>query len=839
MSIKILKSSEAETLLSRKAVRMAEAEETVKPILEAVRARGDAALFEYARKFDGLDGSLIADPAELEQAAVQVSLAFRQAVETSMANIRAFAALQMPREFRAEVAPGHVVGQIVRPLDTIAAYIPGGRYPLPSTVLMTAIPAAVAGVPNIWVTTPKANRETYAAAAMAGVRNLARLGGAQAIAAFAFGTDTIPRADRIVGPGNIYVTAAKKLLAGEVGIDFIAGPTEVLIVANEGNPAWIAADMLAQAEHDADAAALLLTTSPTLADAVSGEIEKQLETLSTAAAARLAIANNSAIILTESDDESIELSNRVAPEHLCLHDPALLSQIRHAGSVFLGAYSPEAAGDYSTGPNHVLPTAGAGRLHGGLSVQDFVKVVTIQELSPEALQSISGATTTLARAEGLEGHARSIEARSGTGVPPVSVMAVPAMEAPKALRAAPPYAPSVEHEIRQAIEAPKALRAAQPYAPSVEHEIQQALEAPKARAAFEEGERGFPKPRQSVQGMRPYSPPTGGRHESLRLDFNENTVGCSPRVAEFLRKTVTGDVLATYPDYEEARRDLAAFFGVENGQMLLTNGTDEAIQVLVNTFVEPGDEVLILTPSYAMYRFYAEVAGAEIVEIPYRAGDLAFELQPVLNAITQKTKAILLSNPNNPTGTAIPESDLEVVLQAAPAACVLVDEAYFEFYGQAMLARIAEFDNLFVSRTFSKAYGMAAMRMGCLFSCERNAAAMRKAQSPYSVNMLAALAAREAIQDQEFTKAYVASALEGRSQMEAVFEEKGIRHWPSEANFILFDAGTWADECLAKCREQGILIRDRRHEIPGALRVTAGPPNQMKRFVDLLAQIAP
>lgn len=416
MSIKILRSSEAEALLLRKAVRMAEAEETVKPILEAVRQRGDAALFEYARKFDGLDGPLLAPAEDLDLAAKEVSMEFRNAVEVSMANIRAFAQLQMPREFRTELAPGHVVGQVVRPLETIAAYIPGGRYPLPSTVLMTAIPATVAGVKNIWVTTPKANRETYAAAALAGVRNLARLGGAQAIAAFAFGTETVPRADRIVGPGNIYVTAAKKLLAGEVGIDFIAGPTEVLIIANEGNPAWIAADMLAQAEHDADASSLLLTTSLSLAHAVSDEIEKQLTTLTTAATARIAIDSNSVIVVTESDAESIEVSNRVAPEHLCLHDPSLLDQIRHAGSVFLGDHSPEAAGDYSTGPNHVLPTAGAGRLHGGLSVLDFVKVITIQELSPEALQAISGAATTLARAEGLEGHARSIEARSGKGV---------------------------------------------------------------------------------------------------------------------------------------------------------------------------------------------------------------------------------------------------------------------------------------------------------------------------------------------------------------------------------------------------------------------------------------
>jgi histidinol dehydrogenase len=391
---------------------MREAEEIVKPILAAVRDRGDAALFEYARKFDGLEGDSFLVPAErLASSESWIGDLFRSAVAQSMANIEAFARLQMPPEFSQELAPGHRVGQIVRPLETVAAYIPGGRYPLPSTVLMTAVPARVAGVRNIWVTTPRFNLETFATASLAGVRNVALLGGAQAIAAFAFGTDSIPKADRIVGPGNIYVAAAKKLLGGEVGIDFVAGPTEVLIIANEGNPAWIAADMLAQAEHDTDASSILLTSSQQLAEAVASEIEKQLGTLSTAQTARQAIDANSAIIVTSSDAESMEISNRVAPEHLCLHNPALLAFVEHAGSVFLGEHSPEAAGDYSTGPNHVLPTAGAARLHGGLSVMDFLKVITIQQLSPSALNAISKAATTLARAEGLEGHARSIEVR--------------------------------------------------------------------------------------------------------------------------------------------------------------------------------------------------------------------------------------------------------------------------------------------------------------------------------------------------------------------------------------------------------------------------------------------
>jgi histidinol dehydrogenase len=292
-----------------------------------------------------------------------------------------------------------------------ACYIPAGRYPLPSTLLMTAIPAQVAGVPNICVTSPKPVPEIYAAAHMLGVENVFQIGGAHAIAAFAYGTQTVPQADRIVGPGNIYVAAAKKLLAGEVGIDFVAGPTEILIIAAEGNPAWIAADMLAQAEHDTDASAILLTTSKSLAQAVRTAISQQLKTLTTRKTASVAIAKNSAILLTRSLEEACELSNRFAPEHLSLHDSALLPLIRHAGGIFLGATSPEAAGDYAAGPNHVLPTSGAARLRGGLSAADFVKVIATQSLDENALRRLAPAITTLARAEGLEAHARSVEVR--------------------------------------------------------------------------------------------------------------------------------------------------------------------------------------------------------------------------------------------------------------------------------------------------------------------------------------------------------------------------------------------------------------------------------------------
>jgi histidinol dehydrogenase len=410
--IRILEAKQAKSLLKRKSARLEEAEGIVRPILDDVRKRGDAALLEYARKFDGLNRKSVRVPqTELDAAAKRLSASFRSAVKTAAANIRAYAKTQLPAERYTEVSPGIRLGQIVRPLDTVAAYIPSGRYPLPSTLLMTAIPAQVAGVPNVCVSTPRVVDEIFGTASLLKASHVFQMGGAHAIAAFAFGTRTVPRADRIVGPGSIYVAAAKKLLAGEVGIDFVAGPTEILLIAADGKPALLAADMLAQAEHDTDASAILLTTSRPLAEAVATEIEKQLETLPTAPTARVAIRKNSAILLVDSLDQAVELSNQFAPEHLSIPSRSLLSKIRHAGSVFIGEYSPEAAGDYASGPNHVLPTNGAARLRGGLSAADYVKVVSVQELSRKGLASILPAVSTLARAEGLEAHARSAEVR--------------------------------------------------------------------------------------------------------------------------------------------------------------------------------------------------------------------------------------------------------------------------------------------------------------------------------------------------------------------------------------------------------------------------------------------
>lgn len=396
-----------------RAARSEEAESVAAAIIADIRQNGEEALLRYARELDGLgERPLRVTPDEMRTAAESLSSDFRSAFEKAVSNIREFARKQLPQDCFEEFSPGRELGWIVRPLDAVGCYVPSGRYPLPSTLLMTAVLAQTAGVPRICVASPRPSAEILGSAYWLGIEEVYRVGGAHAVAAMAIGTASIAPINRIVGPGNAFVAAAKKLLAGEVGIDFVAGPTEIAILAATGDASLIAADMLAQAEHDTDASATLITSSPELATDVEAELNLQLATLPTAAVAAEALRKNSAIYVTRDMTAAVDICNQIAPEHLSLHDKTLLGGIRNAGTVFLGAYTPESAGDYAAGPSHVLPTNGAARLRGGLSAADFVKVIAVQRLSPDALEELAPAITTLARSEGLEAHARAVEVRS-------------------------------------------------------------------------------------------------------------------------------------------------------------------------------------------------------------------------------------------------------------------------------------------------------------------------------------------------------------------------------------------------------------------------------------------
>ena len=399
--------------LEKRGARFDEIEPAVRKIVDDVRTDGDAALLKYAQQFDGVDPAqpVRVCESEMKDAWKRAPSQLLAALRTSANNIRQFCEWQKPKAWT-KARRGAALEQIVRPLDSVGCYVPGGRFPLVSTLLMTVIPAQVAGVKIIRVVSPRPSGEVMAAAAMLGVGEFYRVGGAQAIAALAYGTETIPQVTKIVGPGNLYVTAAKKLVAFDCSIDMLAGPTEVVIVSARGKPAFIAADLLAQAEHDVETLAVFITTSRKLAQGVARQLQSDSRGLQENVIAQESLARRGAILIAGSREQAFDWANRIAPEHITVDkEKRNLALVRNAGSVFIGDYSAQAAGDYASGPNHVLPTAGAARFRGGLSVMDFVKIISVQELSSSGLRKLSPTIVRLAKTEGLRAHAESVRVR--------------------------------------------------------------------------------------------------------------------------------------------------------------------------------------------------------------------------------------------------------------------------------------------------------------------------------------------------------------------------------------------------------------------------------------------
>ena len=382
----------------------------VKSIVADVRKHGDRALLRYAAQFDGLaDASnLRITPDEMASAWDANPRAMREALTTAADQIRAFAVSQLPASWSESPIPGLTTGQLVRPLGAVGCYVPSGRHPLPSTLVMTVIPAQVAGVVRIAVVSPKPAPETLAAAHLLGVTEVYRLGGAHAVAALAYGTASLPRVDKIVGPGNLYVTAAKRLVAFDCAIDMLAGPTEIVVTSERGNANEIASDLVAQAEHDPEALAIFITTRVDLAKEVIAEAEQRSRLNPVA---REALNRNGLVILASTLDEARSITNRIAPEHLTVDAASDLDWVQSAGSVFVGRWSAQPMGDYISGPNHTLPTGGMARVRGGLSVNDFVKLITVQQYNAQAMRALGPSAILLAEAEGLAGHAEAIRNR--------------------------------------------------------------------------------------------------------------------------------------------------------------------------------------------------------------------------------------------------------------------------------------------------------------------------------------------------------------------------------------------------------------------------------------------
>lgn len=383
-------------------------ERRVGSIVDQVRHGGDKALHALARKFDGTSGSLVVSHEEMLAAAATVPADVARAVKQAAKHIARVAFKQIPKHWDLEVARGVSVEQRVEPLARVGCYVPGGRFPLPSSLLMTAIPARVAGVRDIIAVCPRPAPVVMLAALEAGVTQLLRVGGAHAVAALAYGTESIARVDKIVGPGSRYVAVAKALVSADCAIDFFAGPTEIVIVAGGGRADWIAADLIAQAEHDPDARSIFITWSRPLATRVNALVDLAAKGRDIV---RRSLSANGVIVVARHEAEAMEISNRIAPEHLVVDREALIQRPVVAGAVFVGPYTAQAAGDYATGSNHVLPTSGAARFRGGLSAADFVRVMAVQRLTRDGLTRLAGTIVPLARAEGLRAHAESIEIR--------------------------------------------------------------------------------------------------------------------------------------------------------------------------------------------------------------------------------------------------------------------------------------------------------------------------------------------------------------------------------------------------------------------------------------------
>lgn len=416
MRIRKLTPAVEKQLLRARHTHDAEAQRIASEIIQDIRRRGHAALVTWVKKLDGIDlhrESLWVDEREIRAARKRVSHEFLHALQHTARNVRCVAEKQLPKPWTIEVEPGVKISQVIRPIGSIGCYVPGGRFALVSTLVMTVVPAGMAGVQHIQVVCPRPNAYLLAAADALGVTRIARMGGAQAVAALAYGTKSVAAVEKIFGPGNRFVTAAKQLVGNDCAIDLPAGPTEAIVLASTGNPRWIAADLLAQAEHAPDAGSYLVTTSKSLALQVQAEVGHQLRELPTTNAAEISMKRSGAILLAPSLHAACEFVNRFAPEHLSLpgNSDTLLKQVHAAGTVFLGPWSAQPLGDYASGSNHVLPTGGWARMRGGLSTADFVKCITVQSINRTGFARLAADVQALARAEGLLAHANAVEVR--------------------------------------------------------------------------------------------------------------------------------------------------------------------------------------------------------------------------------------------------------------------------------------------------------------------------------------------------------------------------------------------------------------------------------------------
>jgi histidinol dehydrogenase len=751
--------------------------ETVAAIIMDVRERGDAALIEYTERFDGVrlePHELRVSERTLRESAARAEQRVVEALREAIKRVREFHEHEREESWEIETTDGVRLGQRIMPLERAGLYVPGGTASYPSSVVMNVVPARVAGVERLVVVTPprtlSENPVVAAALVELNVTEVYSVGGAQAIAALAYGTETLPRVDKITGPGNKYVAAAKKLVFGTVGIDSIAGPSEVIIIADETARAdFVAADLLAQAEHDEEASAILITTSETLAVEVAAQVEQQTRSLSRRTVIEKSLAAFGAIIVVNDLDAACALVNKLAPEHLEIiarDEDAVAARVRHAGAIFLGAHTPEAVGDYFAGPNHVLPTNGAARYSSALGVYDFVRRTTMLRYSPDELARTAKQIAALAASEGLDAHARSalirIEDSLESGVW------------------------SLESKDKNS-SLPSDSR----------------LQTPDSRLDPLE----TIKPR--VRELRAYT--LTPDRASVKINQNENPWDAPARIKEESLRRLSERAWSRYPDFVPANlhERLADFAGWRADGVIAGNGSNELIQALLMVTVGEAKRVLISEPTFALYRQVTTVLGGEVLSVPLD-DELKFDAAALMKAVREfEPEVTILCSPNNPTGRRISDSDLAALLAAA-SGLVIVDEAYFEFSGHTVAPLLRQHRNLAVFRTFSKAMALAGLRIGYLLAAPELTREVGKAVLPYNLNVVSQTVAEVALEMYEAElKPLVERIIKERERLCVEMKKiEGLQPVPSQANFMVVRSRLEPGFVFRELLRRDILIRD-------------------------------
>lgn len=806
-------------------------ETAVSGILADIRARGDEALLDYTRRFDRVPATQAADlrltKADLQAALDSLPATERTALERAAERIRRYHEHQRAASWMYTEADGTRLGQRVLPLDRVGLYVPGGKAAYPSSVLMNAIPARVAGVPELVMVVPTPdgvrNPAVLAAACLAGIEEVYTIGGAQAVAALAYGTPMIRPVDKIVGPGNAYVAEAKRRVFGTVGIDMIAGPSEILVVSDGSVPPdWVAVDLFSQAEHDEMAQSILISTDAAFLDAVAESVARLLPAQPRQAVIGKSLADRGALIRVDTLEQAAGLVNQVAPEHLelAVRDvDGLMTHIRHAGAIFMGRWGCEALGDYCAGPSHVLPTMRTARFSSPLGVYDFQKRSSLIEPSAEGADHLAKVAATLARTEGLEAHAQSAEFRLASRQADAPGAVVPITQQP-------------------AMATQAAVRVARHVRPD-------------------------------VQAMHAYGVPDAT--DAIKLDAMENPFRLPEALQAELGRMLAALAINRYPSgttYRALKQAIAVQDGLlgADGQpdvsrLVLGNGSDELISLLCQLVAQPGAVVMAPAPSFVMYEVSAKLAGASFVPVPLQA-DFSLDLPAMLQAIeTYRPALVFLAYPNNPTGNLFDTAAVQAILRATDGLVVL-DEAYAPFAGGASwMSQLDAWPNLAVMRTCSK-WGLAGARLGYLAAQPAWTEPLDRIRPPYNISVLDAETTRFALQHFEVFAQQTAALCEARTilaaRLQALVGSQGSLGvngldtvYPSAANFVLVRVAdtvagatptaqpSRASRVATAMRERGVLIKDasRMHPLlANCLRLTVGAPAENEAMLAALTE---